>query len=96
MLQVGVKAPGTPNSTTFLPAKISSPVIGLAPSAVITLKFDAGSFSPTEMVMGSSLARWGDRCLRYRTGQLPATVALMLDQGKGSNPSTEPSALVSV
>ena len=36
--QVGVKAPGTANSTTFLPLKISSVVFGFGPSAVITVK----------------------------------------------------------
>ena len=49
--QVGVKAPGTANSATFLPAKISSVVIGLGPSAVPAEKVAAGSLSPTLMVM---------------------------------------------
>src|SRR6267378_7547338 len=49
--QVGVKAPGTANSTTFLPLKISSVVCGLGPSAVITVNVVVGRRSPTLMVM---------------------------------------------
>ena len=53
LLQVGVKAPGTANSTTFLPLKMSSVVFGLlGPSAVITRNVALGSLSPTLMGMG--------------------------------------------
>ena len=53
LLQVGVKAPGTANSATFLPLKISSVVFGLlGPSAVVTRNVALGSLSPTLMGMG--------------------------------------------
>src|SRR5512141_425385 len=52
LLQVGVKAPGTANSATFLPLKMSSVVLGLlGPSAVITRNVALGSLSPTLMGM---------------------------------------------
>src|SRR5262245_35119208 len=51
LLQVGVKAPGTANSTTFLPLKSSSLVLGLGPSAVITMNVAAGTRSPTLIAM---------------------------------------------
>ncbi len=48
LLQVGVNAPGTANSTTFLPLKISSVVFGLlGPSAVMTRNVALGNLSPT-------------------------------------------------
>src|SRR5260370_17696545 len=49
--QVGVKAPGTAKSTTFLPLKNSSVVTSLTPSGVISLNFADGTLSPTLMVM---------------------------------------------
>src|SRR5262252_6525977 len=49
--QVGVKAPGTANSTTFLPLNTSSVVFQPGPSAVITLNFASGRRSPTLMAM---------------------------------------------
>jgi len=52
LLQVGVKAPGTANNTTFLPLKISSVVLGLGPSPVMTRNVALGSLSPTLMGMG--------------------------------------------
>ena len=53
LLQVGVKAPGTANSATFLPLKMSSVVFGLlGPSAVITRNVALGNLSPTLMGMG--------------------------------------------
>src|SRR6185437_13264252 len=55
LVQVGVKAPGTANSATFLPLNTSSVVFGLGPSDVITRKVALGSLSPTLMGMGSSL-----------------------------------------
>src|SRR5205823_1692021 len=51
MLQVGVKAPGTANSTTLRPAKIVSVATFWVPSAVIIRKSDCGSLSPILMVM---------------------------------------------
>src|ERR1700690_1666962 len=53
LLQVGVKAPGTANSATFLPLKMSSVVFGLlGPSAVITRNVALGNLSPTLIGMG--------------------------------------------
>src|SRR5208282_559903 len=45
--QVGVKAPGSANSTTFLPLNISSVVMSLMPSAVMCLSLTEGILSPT-------------------------------------------------
>ena len=50
-LQVGVKAPGTANSTTFLPLNISSVEISLGPSEVPCISFMDGMESPTLMVI---------------------------------------------
>ena len=44
--QVGVNAPGTENSTTFLPLKSSSVVMSFGPSLVIVLSVPAGMRSP--------------------------------------------------
>src|SRR5262245_13639443 len=49
--QVGVNAPGTANSTTFLPLNNSSVVIGFGPSPVITVKLPLGTLSPTLIAM---------------------------------------------
>src|ERR1043166_4831072 len=49
--QVGVNAPGTANSTTFLPLKISSVDCGFGPSAVIVMNVALGKRSPTLMAM---------------------------------------------
>src|SRR5690349_25010969 len=49
--QVGVKAPGRPNSTTFLPLKKSSVCTSFTPSGVICLSLTDGILSPTLMVM---------------------------------------------
>ena len=54
--QVGVNAPGTANSTTFLPLKISSVVFGFGPSPVITVKVALGRRSPTLIAMISILS----------------------------------------
>src|SRR5918996_5315453 len=51
LLQVGVKAPGTANSTTFLPLNTSSVVLGFGPSAVMTRNVALGNVSPTLMAM---------------------------------------------
>src|SRR4029078_12671465 len=51
LLQVGVNAPGTANSTTFLPLNNSSVVFGFGPSAVITVKVPVGTRSPTLIAM---------------------------------------------
>src|ERR1700675_201744 len=53
--QVGVKAPGTANSTTFLPLNNSSVVFGFGPSPVITVKEPLGTRSPTLIAMISIL-----------------------------------------
>src|SRR3954467_9035545 len=50
-LHVGVNAPGTAKSTTFLPLKISSVEISFGPSAVATISFMDGMVSPTLIVM---------------------------------------------
>src|ERR1700728_3500517 len=58
LLQVGVKAPGTANSTTRLPLNISSVVFTAGPSAPITRNFASGSRSPILIGMVvSSLVR---------------------------------------
>src|SRR3974390_2940725 len=58
--QVGVKAPGTANSTTFLPLNTSSVLFQPGPSAVMTLNFASGRRSPTLMAIGSILSHaWG-------------------------------------
>src|SRR5512145_3547539 len=61
--QVGVKAPGTANSTTFLPANTSSVLRVSIPSAPSTRKVVLGRRSPTEILIGSSglsLLIWRD------------------------------------
>src|SRR3977135_2170268 len=57
LLQVGVNAPGTANSTTFLPLNNSSVVFGFGPSAVITVKVPLGTRSPTLIVMTRILSQ---------------------------------------
>src|SRR4029077_16557434 len=57
--QVGVNAPGTANSTNFLPLNTSSVVFQPGPSAVITLNFASGRRSPTLMAMVDPLCGWG-------------------------------------
>src|SRR3984957_12122344 len=52
--QVPVWSPGTANSATFLPLKISSVVLTCGPSAVITRNLASGSLSPTLMVIVNS------------------------------------------
>src|SRR5580698_9435305 len=54
-LQVGVKAPGTANSTTFFPLKISSVDTSFGPSAVAIISFIDGIVSPTLIAMVFSL-----------------------------------------
>jgi hypothetical protein len=49
--QVPVKAPGTANSATFFPLKISSVFFHAGPSGVVTRNFALGSRSPTLMGM---------------------------------------------
>src|SRR6476660_3965430 len=59
LLQVGVNAPGTANSTTFLPLNNSSVVFGFGPSAVITVKVPLGTRSPTLIaILVSSRRLW--------------------------------------
>ena len=55
--QVGVNAPGTPNSTTFLPWHSASVVTAAPPLSSITSKLADGSRSPTSMVISISLSR---------------------------------------
>src|SRR6266478_535980 len=52
--QVPVYAPGTANSATFLPLKISSVVFTCGPSAVITRNLASGNLSPTLIVIVNS------------------------------------------
>jgi hypothetical protein len=54
--QVGVKAPGTANITTFLPPNTSPVVNVLIPSAPMTLNVASGRRSPTAMVIDTLLA----------------------------------------
>ena len=54
---VGVNAPGTANSTTFLPLNNSSVVFGFGPSAVITVKAPLGTRSPTLIAMTRILSQ---------------------------------------
>src|ERR1700760_3174009 len=57
LLQVGVNAPGTANSTTFLPLNSSSVVLGFGPSAVMTVKDPLGTRSPTLIAMTRILSQ---------------------------------------
>jgi hypothetical protein len=45
--QVGVKAPGTPKTTTVLPPNSASVVISFGPSAVPCMRLMLGMLSPT-------------------------------------------------
>src|SRR3954463_5728996 len=54
------KGPGTANSATFLPLKISSVVLTCGPSPVITRNFASGSLSPTWIAMVVSPLMCGD------------------------------------
>src|SRR5262249_18521119 len=54
-LQVGVKAPGTENSTTFLPLNSSAVVMSAGPLSDIVLNVPSGMRLPTWMVMMRSL-----------------------------------------
>ena len=56
--QVGVKAPGTANRATVLPAKISSVVTGRGPSSVARVRLAEGMRSPIWTVMGAG-SGWG-------------------------------------
>jgi hypothetical protein len=49
--QVGVKAPGSAKSTTFLLAKISSVVSGAGPLSVMCISVAEGTLSPTLIVI---------------------------------------------
>src|SRR3990170_1559390 len=51
--QVGVKAPGSANSTTFLPLNRSSVVIVCMPSALIVFSDADGILTPALMVMSA-------------------------------------------
>src|SRR6202043_3917799 len=63
--QVPVEAPGTANSATFLPLKMSSVVLTCGPSAVITRNLASGSLSPTWMVIVNSPQEGGGRFLEH-------------------------------
>src|SRR5215475_8136022 len=56
--QVGVKAPGTENSTTVLPLKSSSVVMSFGPSLVIRLSLPAGMRSPALMAIRISFLKF--------------------------------------
>lgn len=51
MLQVGVNAPGTANSTIFLAAKTYCTVVSDGPSGVMILNLASGRRSPIEIGM---------------------------------------------
>src|SRR5262245_52513831 len=55
--QVGVNAPGTEKSTTFLPLKSCSVLIFCGPSLVMCVSTPAGILSPTLMVMSGPSRR---------------------------------------
>src|SRR4051794_32750033 len=57
-LQVGVNAPGTANSTTFLPLKTSSVEVSLGPSGVAIISFMDGIGSPALIVMDLLAPLW--------------------------------------
>ena len=57
--QVGVNAPGRPNSTILRPAKYSCVVIGLGPSGVTRRKVALGSVSPILIVIVRLLGKEG-------------------------------------
>ena len=61
LLQVGVKAPGTANSATFLPLKTSSVVFGFGTFGRHDAECRIGQSSPTLMGMGI-LSRVTDGC----------------------------------
>src|SRR6202521_1644021 len=61
--QVGVKAPGTENSTTSLPLKSSSVEKSLGPSLVILLSVPAGMRSPALIAIVASPWPVGSSCL---------------------------------
>jgi hypothetical protein len=52
--QVGVKAPGTPKSTTFFPPKSSALETGFGPPSVICVNVASGNLSPGWIGMDSS------------------------------------------
>src|SRR6185437_10207133 len=56
--QVGVNAPGSAKSATFLPLKSSSAPIGLGPSGVASVTVTLGSLSPTLMVIRRLPGAW--------------------------------------
>ena len=58
LLQVGVNAPGTANSTTFLPLNTSSLGFGFGPSAVMTRNVVLGRLSPTLIVIFEVLSAY--------------------------------------
>src|ERR1700679_2046821 len=60
LLHVGVNAPGTAKSTTFLPLNISAVVFTAGPSGPITRNFASGRRSPTFTGMFLS-SRYADR-----------------------------------
>src|SRR5882724_12712794 len=76
--QVGVKAPGTPKSTTFLPANTSRVEMGRGPSAAMVCRVTSGILSPTPIAI---LASWS-RVLVPRT--VPRAARIL--QCSGSSP----------
>ena len=65
MLHVGVKAPGTANSTTFLPPNTSSVETSRGPSGVAAVSFIGGMASPI-------LTIWQSLCFRMHCRSRPA------------------------
>src|SRR4030095_1904161 len=62
---VGVNAPGTENSTTFLPLNRSSVETGSGPFAPLRTNWPFVILSPTLMVIVLLLLRSGDECARH-------------------------------
>src|SRR5258705_2938939 len=81
LLQVGVKAPGTANSTTFLPLNNSSVVFGFGPSPVITVKVPLGTRSPTLIAILVSSRRVMDFAGRSNYRMIPKKPAPDLIRG---------------
>src|ERR1700761_3760349 len=82
--QVGVKAPGTANSATFLPANSASVVSGPGPSAPKGVNVAAGTLSPTLIVMSSLLRAFA----AHRTGRAPSQA--IADQLRLESAATRP------
>src|SRR5262249_62418712 len=81
--QVGVKAPGTANSTTFFPLNTSSVVLHAGPSAVITLNFASGTRSPTLMAITILSRAGGEGMLEVEKLSINAAAMIRPRRGPG-------------